>query len=95
MPVKSAGQWGVLTLLAISGALYICQLSWGLPNANVSWAVDAMAPLTPLAVAESSFAEGWNSGWFYYKYPIGHALLLLMAYVPYLGALWISGEVIR
>ena len=64
-------------------------LQWGLPNGNTTWAADALTPMTPLAVAKKSFA-GPNSGWFYFKYPIGHPLLLLAAYTPYLGALYVT-----
>jgi len=66
-------------------------LQWGLPNGNTTWAADAITPMTPLSVAKKSFA-GRNSGWFYFKYPIGHPLLLLAAYAPYLGGLYATRQ---
>lgn len=78
-------------VLLLSLALNLYHVGWGLPNGNIAWAADVIAPMTPLSVASSSFTSGWNSGWFYYKYPIGHPLLLALLYAPYVGFLWISG----
>jgi hypothetical protein len=38
-------------------------------------------------------AEPWNSGWFWFKYPLGHVLLLAAVYAPYLGWLLLSGGI--
>jgi 4-amino-4-deoxy-L-arabinose transferase-like glycosyltransferase len=81
----------LVTILAGSLLLNSFHLQWGLPNDNTTWAADAVKPLTPLSVAKKSFARP-NSGWFYFKYPIGHPLLLLAAYAPYLGGLYLTGR---
>jgi hypothetical protein len=39
------------------------------------------------------FQSGWNSGWFYFKYPPGHSLLLTAVYSPYLLWLWATGQI--
>lgn len=78
-------------VLLLSLALNLYHLWWGLPNGNVAWAADVIAPMTPLSVAHASLNPGWNSGWFFYKYPIGHPLLLAVLYAPYVGLLWLSG----
>ncbi len=77
-------------LLGASLLLCIDHLEWGLPHGNESWAADAMGPLTVLNVGRRQLAE-FNSGWFWFKYPFGYPLLLLAAYTPYLGYLWLSG----
>jgi hypothetical protein len=81
------------SLLLVSLALNFIGLSWGLPNGNDTWATDALDPMTPLAVAYRLIAEGLNSGWFYFKYPPGHSLLLCGVYAPYLVWLWASGQI--
>ena len=85
----------VLAAILLSSLLLnTFHLQWGLPNGNTTWAADAITPMTPLAVARKTFA-GRNSGWFYFKYPIGHPLLLLAAYAPYLGALYATHQFAR
>ena len=78
-------------LLLVGAILYGYEIWWGLPSGNASWSVDALQPLTPLAVAKASFTNGWSSGWFYYKYPVGHSLLLCAVYAPYLIFLRATG----
>lgn len=78
-------------VVLISLALYAYHLWWGLPNGNVTWTVDAITPLTPLSIAQKSFLSGWNSGWFYFKYSIGHCLVLLVVYLPYIALLLVTG----
>lgn len=87
-----SGRWTLAGLLALSALLNGYHLSWGLPNGNESWAGDALQPLTPLAIVHESFRHGFNSGWFFFKYPIGHALVLACLYAPYLAWLWLSGR---
>lgn len=83
---------GLLLVLLFSLGLNCAGIGWGLPPAgNSSWAADAITPMTPFSVAKKSFA-GRNSGWFYFKYPIGHPLLLLVAYTPYLGGLYVTRQ---
>jgi hypothetical protein len=79
-------------VVLISLALYVYHIWWGLPNGNVTWAVDAITPLTPLSIAQKSFLSGWNSGWFYFKYSIGHCLVLLVVYLPYIALLLLTGR---
>jgi hypothetical protein len=78
-------------ILLLSLALNCYQLSWGLPNGNFSWAADALGPLTVLGIVRRSVAQ-WNSGWFYFKYPLGYPLLLAASYVPYLASLAVTGQ---
>lgn len=91
---ERSGRWRWILggILALSILLNGYQLWWGLPNGNETWAGDALRPLTPLAIVNESFRSGWNSGWFFFKYPIGHALLLAVLYAPYLACLWILGR---
>jgi hypothetical protein len=69
-------------------------LQWGLPNGNTTWAADAITPMGPLAIGHKSLASP-NSGWFYFKYPIGHHMLLLAAYGPYFAWLHLTHGVSR
>ncbi len=78
-------------ILAVSFVLCSYHLSWGLPNDNYSWANDAIGPLSILAVAKRSLGQ-FNSGWFWYKYPFGYPLLMLVVYAPYLGWLLATGQ---
>ncbi len=78
---------GILVLGALFDAWH---LSWGLPNGNASWAVDAIGPATALSVAHHSLGK-WNSGWFYFKYPCGWPLLMALTFAPYLAVLYATG----
>ena len=71
--------------------LGLCEINWGLPNGNASWAADALGPLTVLSIARRSVST-FNSGWFYFKYPLGYPLVLLMANAPYLALLLVTGN---
>ncbi len=83
-------------LLAASLTLNVVALHWGLPNGNRTWAADALQPLTPLSVGRHVwFGEPWNSGWFYFKYPVGHPNLLLAAQAPVLVWMRWTGELGR
>lgn len=81
------------SLLVTSLTLNFIGLSWGLPNGNDTWSTDALKPVTPLAASYRMFQSGWNSGWFYFKYPPGHSLLLAAVYSPYLLWLWATGQI--
>lgn len=80
----------LLGALAVSAGLGLFHLDWGLPAGEHSWAVDALEPLTVLSIVRHSFAE-WNSGWFYFKYPLAYPLSIGALYAPYLGWLFASG----
>ena len=68
-------------------------INWGLPNGNEMWAADSVAPMTPFAVAYHVFAgEGFNSGYFYFKYPIGHQLLLAAWSSPIIAYAALTGD---
>jgi len=71
--------------------VYSRALDWGLPGGDETWAADAIKPSAPLAVAFHNFGHGWNSGWFWFKYPPFHAFLLCALYAPYLAWLWATG----
>jgi hypothetical protein len=84
---------GLAAILVLSCLLNIVGIRWGLPNGNRTWAADALQPLTPLAVGRHVlFGDHWNSGWFYFKYPVGHPMLVLAAQSPVLGWFWVRGE---
>ena len=93
---EHSGGWDrwLLGVLAVSAALGVYQIDWGLPvgtdSWTHSWTVDAMEPLTVLGIVHHSFSH-WNSGWFFFKYPLGYPLLLTVALAPYLGFLLLSG----
>lgn len=80
----------LIGMLVLSAALNGWHLWWGLPNGNHSWAADAIGPVTALGVARRTF-DGWNSGWFYFKYPPGWPFLIVAASLPYLGYLYATG----
>jgi 4-amino-4-deoxy-L-arabinose transferase-like glycosyltransferase len=84
----------LLGVLAVSAALGVYQIDWGLPvgtdSWTHSWTVDAMEPLTVRGSVHRSFSH-WNSGWFYFKYPLGYPLLLTVVLAPYLAFLFLSG----
>lgn len=86
-----AGRGSVLVLAAVSLLLNVIGLTWGLPNGEHTWAPDALAPTKPLSIVYELFYRGWNTGWFDWKYPPGHGLVLAVAYAPYLAWLRVSG----
>jgi hypothetical protein len=86
----SVGSGMLWAILAMTAALGLYEVNWGLPNGNYSWAADALGPLTVLSIVKHSTAS-WNSGWFYFKYPLGYPLLLLLVDGPYLGFLHLTG----
>lgn len=88
--MRSRIDFGLLGILAVSLVLNTYHLQWGLPNGNNTWAADAYGPITVLGVIQHSFGE-WNSGWFYFKYPMGYPLLLAAVFSPYLALLWLTG----
>ena len=89
---RAARGW-LVAILLVSVCINTVGITWGLPNDNVTWAADALQPLTPMAIGKHvMFGEKWNSGWFYFKYPLGHPLLLLVAQAPYLAWLRVTGQ---
>ena len=80
----------LLGILLLSAALDLWHLRWGLPNGNHSWAADAVGPVTALGVARRTFAT-WNSGWFYFKYPPAWPFIMVLASLPYLALLHLTG----
>jgi hypothetical protein len=81
--------WLIATL-AVAAILYSWHLGWGLPNGNSSWAADSYGPITVLGLVQRSF-QRWNSGFFYFKYPLGYPFLLAAMYAPVLGYLYLTG----
>jgi hypothetical protein len=92
---SNAAADAVAPALAFLFALFVYTraLGWGLPAGDETWAADAIKPSAPLAVAFHNFAGGFNSGWFWFKYPPFHAFLLCALYAPYLGWLWLTGGI--
>ncbi|RMD83878.1 MAG: hypothetical protein D6815_05465, partial [Candidatus Dadabacteria bacterium] len=82
----------VAALVALAGLYGLTGLTWGLPNGNHTWAADSVRPMTPYAVAYHVFFEGFNSGYFYFKYPVGHQLLLAAIGAPVLGWALLTGN---
>jgi 4-amino-4-deoxy-L-arabinose transferase-like glycosyltransferase len=80
----------LLAILALAAGLNGWHLSWGLPNGNQSWAADAIGPVTALGVARRTLA-GFNSGWFYFKYPPAWPFIMVGAFTPYLASLYALG----
>jgi hypothetical protein len=81
-----------LLLFCTSLLVFLYGNSWGLPNGNDTWANDAIKPGAPLSILYRLLVgDPWNSGWFWFKYPLGHVLVLAMAYAPYMGWLVITG----
>jgi hypothetical protein len=82
--------WLVIILL-VAALLFLAQLAWGLPNGNHSWAADAIGPVTTLGIVYRSFAQ-WNSGWYFFKYPLGYPFLLFLVASPYLAWSYLTGQ---
>ncbi len=79
-------------LFAFSLFVNAYSLGWGLPNGNDTWAADSIRPGAPLAILYRVLvADGWNSGWFWFKYPLGHVFILGAVYAPYIAWLKLSG----
>ncbi len=91
----SEPEWKPACLIfAVTLVFYCIGLGWGLPNGNDTWAADAIKPGAPLSVMYRVFvAEPWNSGWFWFKYPMGHVLILATLYAPYVGFLFLTGGI--
>jgi hypothetical protein len=87
-----ARRW-LAVILLLSLCVNSIGIGWGLPNNQGTWAADSLQPTAPMAIAKHGlFGERWNSGWFYFKYPFGHPLVLLAAQLPYLAWLRINGD---
>lgn len=67
-------------------------LGWGLPNGDTTWAADAITPVAPLSILHRIAVEPWNSGWFWFKYPLGHVFVLGAAYAPSMVYWWLAGR---
>jgi hypothetical protein len=79
-------------LFVVALAVNVCGIGWGLPNGNETWANDAIQPGAPLSILYRVLvSEPWNSGWFWFKYPMGHVFVLGAAYAPYLAGLMLTG----
>jgi hypothetical protein len=87
--------WAVpLLLFSASFLAYLHGNSWGLPNGNDTWANDAIQPGAPLSIFYRLLSgDPWNSGWFWFKYPLGHILLLGVSYAPYIAWLFLTGGI--
>ncbi|MFT4571083.1 MAG: hypothetical protein ACI8TX_002533 [Hyphomicrobiaceae bacterium] len=92
-PRSSSGRW-ILPLALFGFALFVnlYGLGWGLPNGNDTWAADSIRPGAPLAILyRTLIGDELNSGWFWFKYPLGHVFILGAAYAPYLAWLKLTG----
>lgn len=88
-PVETAKRgWGLL----IGGALlclYGFEITYGLPNQNITWPPDGDA-LVPLIFAKRALLDGWNTGW-HSPYPDFHRFVLLLFYTPYMLLQYLTG----
>ncbi|MBI3770281.1 MAG: glycosyltransferase family 39 protein [Deltaproteobacteria bacterium] len=73
-------------LVAISLAINVCGITWGLPNV-VDWAIDSIAPLGPLAYVHQML----HGGHWWTKYPSLHFTVLTIVDAPYLALLAARG----
>jgi 4-amino-4-deoxy-L-arabinose transferase-like glycosyltransferase len=87
---------GLIAVVALAAVLNVLGIGWGLPPAGIhAWDVDAVAPMGPLIAAKRMILDDWwNSGYFN-KFPMGHFFLLMAAYTPYVGYLWLTGGLHR
>lgn len=84
---------GLALVCCLYFAASLLYSSWGLPNGNRTWAADSVAPMTPLAVAYRTFVEnGFDSGYFYFKYPVGHQLVLAALTAPVMAVAYLSSD---
>ena len=85
-------RWSPVVLFVVALAVNVCGIGWGLPNGNETWANDAIQPGAPLSILHRVLvSEPWNSGWFWFKYPMGHVFVLGAVYAPYLAGLMLTG----
>ncbi len=89
--MRKKSDLGLLLALAAGGALFLNGITWGLPEGSHSWAVDALEPVTVLGIVKNSFSR-WNSGWFYFKYPLAYPFTAAALYAPYLAFLYVTGR---
>ena len=77
----------IVAVAVVAAILSLTGITWGIPNADNDWAIDSIAPLGPLAYAESMLYGGhWWS-----KYPPLHFTILALLYAPYVGFLLATG----
>jgi len=75
-------------LLLLSLALNLYGIDWGLPNGDIDWAPDSLAPLGPLSYAKRLlYLEPW-----FHKYPPLHFIVLAIVYSPYVLYLALTGQ---
>lgn len=88
-----SGGWRLPLALFLAALFVNCYgITWGLPNGNDTWAADSIRPGAPLAILyRTLLADPWNSGWFWFKYPLGHIFILGGVYAPYLAWLFLTG----
>jgi len=81
-------------LFAAAFLFYCVGIGWGLPNGSGTWAADAIKPGAPLSILYRAFvSDPGNSGWFWFKYPLGHVFVLGAAYAPYMAWLFLTGAI--
>jgi hypothetical protein len=90
---RPSGGWQLPLALFLAALFVNCYgIQWGLPNGNDTWAADSIRPGAPLAILyRTFFTDAWNSGWFWFKYPLGHIYVLGGVYAPYIGWLALTG----
>jgi hypothetical protein len=92
MEANRLNRWLPWVLFALALAVNFCGIGWGLPAGNQTWAADAIKPGAPLSIMHRVLlAEPFNSGWFWFKYPMGHVFILGAAYSLPLALTWLTG----
>jgi hypothetical protein len=82
-------------LIALTLAAYLPGFTWGIPQASSresmhAWGNDDLVPLAPLAEMYNTFVR--EEPLRNFAYPWGHYALVAGAYAPYLGPLYLRGE---
>jgi hypothetical protein len=88
------GDRGLVFVIAFALAVNTIGLGWGLPAGGKGrpWELDGIGPVEPLAAAKRMFVDRWWNSGFYRKYPLGHYFVLMAATAPYVGYLWLTGD---
>jgi hypothetical protein len=92
--VRTGRDRALIAVVLVAVLLNGLGLWWGLPlnGTHHGWDIDGIAPIGPLVAAKKMILEDWWNPGYYNKYPMGHFFLLMAAYAPYVGYLWLTGD---
>ncbi len=85
----------IILVFVVAVSSFGTGIRWGLPEAAnpetvQSWALDTVAPIAPLNEAYYGFTRSGNE---YVVYPLFHYIVLSVAYAPYVGVQFLSGNI--